>query len=59
MPKIVFNDPDSTTKNVNVAAGTSVMEAAVANNIPQVESRLSCRISMSDALDGIRVQLPG
>ncbi len=104
MPTITFVDPDGTSKKVDIEVGTSVMEAAIANNVSQIEaecggamacatchvyvdtawldklstktefesdmlemaedevrdgSRLSCQISMSDALDGIVIQLPG
>lgn len=38
MPKIFFIDPDGSTKQVEVEDGTSVMEAAIANDIPQIEA---------------------
>lgn len=38
MPKIHFVDPDGTTKEVEAANGTSVMEAAIANDVPQIEA---------------------
>lgn len=95
--------PDGSEQTAEVAAGTTMMEAAVANNIPHIvgecggclscatchvyvdedwrervgemddfedsmldvaeaertdASRLSCQITMSDALDGLRLVVP-
>ena len=102
MPKITFITHDGERYDVDSAAGTTVMEAAVKNRVPGVEgecggacacatchvyvdeawreatgkpsameesmldfaeevepnSRLSCQIRVSDALDGLVVRLP-
>ena len=102
MPKIVYIEHNGTRHEVEVAAGTSVMEGAVKNLIPGIDadcggacacatchvfvdpewldkagertemetsmlefaesvqsnSRLSCQIAVSDALDGLVVRLP-
>lgn len=102
MPKIVYIEHNGTRHEVEVAAGTSVMEGAVKNLIPGIDadcggacacatchvfvdpewldktgertemetsmlefaesvqsnSRLSCQIAVSNALDGLVVRLP-
>lgn len=101
MPKVIFIAPDGTQTETDVAAGTSVLQAAWDNEIdiegacegcmacstchvivddaqfallpdPSDEeedlldlawgvrptSRLGCQITVTDALDGIRVSLP-
>ncbi len=103
MPSVTFIAPDGTETVVDVAVGTSVMEAAIMNNVdgivgecggaincatchvyvqngdgfvlPEVspveeemldataserlpESRLSCQLFMTEAMDGLIVRLP-
>lgn len=101
MPIIHFIHPDRRRQTVEAAAGTSVMRAAVMNDVPEIvaecggaaacatchayisphpglpplssledemlemtaeprrpNSRLSCQVSMTDALDGLEVELP-
>ncbi|HET8596207.1 MAG TPA: 2Fe-2S iron-sulfur cluster-binding protein [Castellaniella sp.] len=103
MPTINYVLKDETIKQVDSQNGTSIMEAAILNNVDGIEaecggscscatchvyvseafmgllpppdamedelldgtaaerrpnSRLSCQLSMSDALDGIVVQIP-
>ena len=102
LPKIHFLDFGGREHAIEVPPGTSVMQAAVENNVPGIDgdcggacacatchvyvdpawqertggrttaedellnfaatvqdnSRLACQIRMSDALDGLRVQLP-
>jgi ferredoxin, 2Fe-2S len=102
MPRVVFELPDGRRETVDVELGYTIMEAAVANDIPGIEaqcggacncatchayvdprwspalpekshdeialldyvenarpeSRLTCQIPMSAALDGIVVRLP-
>ena len=38
MPKIIFKDHAGTSREVDAKAGTSVMEAAVANMIPGIDA---------------------
>lgn len=102
MARIVFIQPDGIRQEVQAAAGKSVMDAAVRNNVPGIDaecggscscatchvvvddawigrlppksrdedatldyavgvlpnSRLSCQIVVSDALDGLVLRLP-
>ena len=102
MPKITFIEHDATVHEVDADNGTTVMEAALDNNIPGIDadcggqcacatchvfingdwaakvpalgdmeetmlelaegvteySRLACQIPMTDALDGLKVELP-
>ena len=102
MPKITFIESNGTQRAVEADAGSTVMEAAIRNNIPGIEaecggacacatchvyvdeswrekvgppspmeedmldfgydvrpnSRLSCQIKVSDALDGLVVNTP-
>lgn len=103
MPKVTWKLPDGRTISADVPVGHNLMEAAVANNVPDVigecggclscatchvyvdgawvdragppgdmegdmlevtaaerrpESRLSCQITASDALDGIVLLVP-
>ena len=102
MPKITFIDTDGTARTVDAELGSSVMEAAIQNDVPGIlatcggscacatchvyvdevwldktgdksameesmldfaenvepNSRLSCQIKVSDALDGLVVRLP-
>jgi 2Fe-2S ferredoxin len=102
MPSITFIDSEGTSRTVEAVNGSTVMEAALQNAIPEVEaecggacscatchvyvneawtekvggpspmeedmldfafevrpeSRLSCQIKVSDALDGLVVQTP-
>ncbi|HVZ46555.1 MAG TPA: 2Fe-2S iron-sulfur cluster-binding protein [Ramlibacter sp.] len=100
MPKVTFVQMDGAEHAVKVAAGTTVLEAAKANDLPMVgtcggsmvcatchvkicaadrarlppptedeedtldlafgvtaDSRLGCQIELTDALEGIRIQL--
>jgi ferredoxin, 2Fe-2S len=103
MPKIIFLQPDGSEQTLEVANGTSVMQAAIANGVSGIvaecggsamcatchvyvdpewanqlppmdaveqemldsvaderlpESRLSCQLVVSPALDGLKVRLP-
>lgn len=103
MPQVTYRHPNGTTTTVTVKAGTSVMQAAIANNIAGIvgecggqamcatchvyvdpaqglalpklsddedalldgtaadrkpTSRLGCQIKVTDALDGLVVDLP-
>lgn len=102
MPKITYITPDGTPREVDVQAGSTVMQGAVDNNVPgidaecggacacatchvyvedawmekvgepsscereiiefavhvQANSRLSCQIEVTDALDGLVVRIP-
>lgn len=103
MSKIIFLQPDGSEQTLEVANGTSVMQAAIANGVPGIvaecggsamcatchvyvestwldqlppmdaveqemldsvaderlpESRLSCQLVVSPALDGLKVRLP-
>ncbi len=102
MPQIIFIENNETVHEVAADNGATVMEAAIANNVPGIDadcggqcacatchvyingdwaekipareemeetmlelaegvtefSRLACQIPMSEALDGMEVQLP-
>ena len=38
MPKVIFHDHAGNTKEVEAKAGTSVMEAAIANMVPGIDA---------------------
>ena len=73
MAKITYVEHNGTEHVVDVANGMTVMEGARDNNIPGIEadcggacacstcperSRLTCQIKVTEALDGLRVQMP-
>jgi 2Fe-2S ferredoxin len=69
MAKITYIEHGGKEHVVEVANGLTVMEGARDNNIPGIEadfayepdaerSRLTCQLKVSDALDGLVVQMP-
>lgn len=59
MPIIKLVDPDGAAKQVTASAGVSVMEAAIANNISQIEAECggamacaTCHVYVADAWVG-------
>ncbi len=62
MPAVIFKLPNGDLRTVDVAAGTTLMMAAVKNGVDGIigvpNSRLSCQIKITDDLDGLTVDVP-